>query len=153
MIDRALAGFLEEGLAIHVATRDAALVPDGTRAAAIKAEEDGRHVTVYVPTATAKDRVLPNLEANGQIAVVLVRVRDERSCQLKGVFADARQATGHEEPFVMEQWDRFIQNIEQIGLPRAVTGHWTMWPCLAVRFEVTSLFDQTPGPKAGAKLG
>jgi hypothetical protein len=151
MIDRALAGFLEEGLAIHVATRDGALVPDGTRAAAIKAETDGRHVTVYVPAA-AETRILPNLESNGQIAVVLVRVRDERSCQLKGVFADARQADSREEPFVMGQWDRFIQNIEQIGLPRAVTGHWTMWPCLAVRFEVTALFDQTPGPRAGVKL-
>lgn len=152
MIDRALAGFLEEGLAIHIGTRDANLEPNGTRATAIKAGEDGGHVIVYVPE-VAEPRVLPNLEANRQIAVVLVRVRDERSCQLKGVFTGARAAGEDERPFVMDQWDRFIQNIEQIGLPRTVTGHWKVWPCLAIRLQVTSLFDQTPGPKAGARLG
>jgi len=69
------------------------------------------------------------------------------------VFVEARTATDGERPFVMDQWDRFIQNIEQIGLPRAVTEHWRMWPCLAIRLQVTALFDQSPGPKAGAKLG
>jgi hypothetical protein len=152
MIDRTLAGFLEEGLAIHVGTRDASLVPEGTRATAIRADDDGQHATVYVPN-VPHARLRPNLEANGQIAVVVVRVRDERSSQLKGVFAGARQASEAERPMVMAQWDRFIQNIEQIGLPRAVTGHWTMWPCVAIRFRVTALFDQTPGPKAGVKLG
>jgi hypothetical protein len=152
MIDRDLAGFLEEGLAIHVATRDAELEPNGSRATAIRAEEDGRHVVVYVPTA-AEPRVLPNLEANGQGAVVLVRVRDERSCQLKGTFAGARAATEAERSFVLDQWDRFVQNIEQIGLPREVTRQWKMWPCIAIRLEVNAMFDQTPGPKAGGKLG
>lgn len=152
MIDRELATFLAEGLAIHIGTRDADLEPNGTRATAIMSDEDGRHVTVYVPK-VAEARVLPNLEANRQAAVVLVRVRDERSCQLKGVFVEAWIATGRERKPVMDQWDRFVQNIEQIGLPRAVTEHWKMWPCLAIRLEVTSLFDQTPGPKAGSKLG
>lgn len=151
MIDKGLAAFLEEGLAIHIGTRDADLEPDGSRVTAIKAEEDGRHVIVYVPKA-AEARVLPNLEANGQGAVVLVRVHDERSCQIKGIFAGARTAGEAERAFVTDQWDRFIQNIEQIGLPRAVTGHWKMWPCLAVRLRVTALFDQTPGPQAGATL-
>jgi hypothetical protein len=152
MVDPQLAAFLEEGLAIHIATRDRRLAPDGTRATAIRTEPGGTHVVVYVP-AIAEARVVPNLEANGQVAVVLVRVRDERSCQLKGVFAGARKARDDERPFVMEQWDRFVQNIEQIGLPRAVTGQWTMWPCLAIALQVTELFDQTPGPRAGAKLG
>jgi hypothetical protein len=151
MIDRALAGFLEEGLAIHVATRNDALEPDGTRAVAIQAETDGRHALVYVPK-IAEPRVVPNLEANGQIAVVLVRVRDERSCQLKGTFAGARAAMARERSFVQAQWDRFVDNIEQIGLSRAVTGQWKAWPCIAIRFAVTAVFDQTPGPKAGAKV-
>jgi hypothetical protein len=151
MIDPDLAAFLEEGLAIHIGTRDADLEPNGTRATAIKSEQDGRHVTVYVPT-IAEARVLPNLEANGQGAVVLVRVRDERSCQIKGKFVESWVASEPERTFVMDQWDRFVQNIEQIGLPRAVTGQWTMWPCLAVRLQVTELFDQTPGPQAGGKL-
>ncbi|MGE5813251.1 MAG: pyridoxamine 5'-phosphate oxidase family protein [Acidobacteriota bacterium] len=151
MIDRELAAFLEEGLAIHMGTRDADLEPNGTRATAIKSDEDGRHVTVYVPK-VAEARVLPNLEANGQGAVVLVRVRDERSCQLKGVFVEARAAAERERTFVMDQWDRFVLNIEQIGLPRAVTEQWKMWPCLAIRLQVTELFDQTPGPRAGSRL-
>lgn len=152
MVGQELAGFLEEGLVIHIATRNARLEPNGARVTAIKTEPDGQHVIVYVPKA-AEPRVLPNLEENGQAAVVTVRVRDERSCQLKGTFVSSRSATDRERPFVMDQWDRFVQNIEQIGLPRAVTEHWKVWPCLAIRLKVTALFDQTPGPRAGAPLG
>jgi sugar/nucleoside kinase (ribokinase family) len=151
MIDRDLAAFLEEGLAIHIGTRDADLEPNGTRATAITTDEDGQHITIFVPKA-AEARVLPNLEANGHGAVVLVRVSDERSCQIKGVFVEARAAADRDRAFVMDPWDRFVQNIEQIGLPRAVTGHWKMWPCLAIRLKVAELFDQTPGPRAGARL-
>ena len=39
-----------------------------------------------------------------------------------------------------------------VGLPRVATDGWVMWPAVAVRFRVNALFDQTPGPGAGAPL-
>jgi hypothetical protein len=48
MIDRQLASFMEEGLGIHIGTRDERLQPAGARAAAVKVDGDGTHLVVYV---------------------------------------------------------------------------------------------------------
>ena len=83
MIDKDLAAFLQEGVGIHIATRNAALRPNGTRALAVTVEADGLHVVVYVAEAAAA-RILPDLEANGQVAVGFGRPIDDRACQVKG---------------------------------------------------------------------
>src|SRR5688500_18200572 len=117
MIDRLLAGFLEEGVGIHIGTRDDRLQPDGARAVAVKVEDDSVHLVVYVAKVAA-DRVLPGLESNGEAAVVFGRPTDDRSCQVKGTFVTVRAAAAEERPFVLAQWDGFLQQLEQIGIPR-----------------------------------
>lgn len=151
MIDPDLAAFLQEGLAIHVGTRDDGLVPNGARVTAVRVDEDGAHLTAYVPK-VAEMRVLPNLAANGQAALCFVRPIDERAYQVKGTFVSSRDATDAERAFVTAQWEGFVRNIEIIGLQRALSERWRMWPCIAVRLRVSALFNQTPGPKAGALL-
>ena len=42
--------------------------------------------------------------------------------------------------------------LEQMGLPRAITLSVQHWPAFAVDVEVESVFDQTPGPRAGELL-
>jgi hypothetical protein len=151
MIDQQLAAFLQEGVGIHVGTRDAALQPNGTRALAVRVEEDGRHVVVYV-AAVAAARILPDLENNGQIAVGFGRPIDDRACQVKGVFIESRPAAEGERSAVCAQWDGFLGSLEKIGIPRAATSTWVTWPAVAIRLRVNALFDQTPGPGAGAPL-
>lgn len=151
MIDRDLAAFVEEGLAIHIGTRDARLQPNGARVTAVRVDEDGRHLTVYLPTVAAP-RVLPDLQANGRAALVFVRPPDDRSCQVKGSFAGVRDATADEHAFARAQWDRFLANLEFIGIPRAACAAWRMWPCVAIRVRAEALFNQTPGPGAGGPL-
>jgi hypothetical protein len=48
MISDELARFLESGLAITIATRDAQLEPDGGWAWAARVDEDRAHITLYV---------------------------------------------------------------------------------------------------------
>lgn len=151
MIDRQLAGFLEEGLGINIATRDERLRPGGARAVAVKVEEDGLHLLVYVADIAAA-RVLPDLQSNRQAAVVFGRPEDDRSCQVKGIFLDARPATDQERPFVDAQWEGFLRQLELIGIPRVASAGWTTWPATAIRLKATALFDQTPGPMAGMPL-
>jgi hypothetical protein len=150
MIDAELARFLGEGLGIHIGTRDKQLQPNGARVTAIKVEGDGTHVIAYVPQVAAP-RVLRDL-SNGPAAVVFARPIDDRACQLKGVFAGARPATAEEEPDVRAQWARFLISLEQIGIPPQALAGWSIWPSVAVRIRVTALFNQTPGPNAGAPL-
>src|SRR4051812_41411625 len=151
MIHGALAAFLQEGVGIHIATRNAALDPGGARALAVKVEEDGRHVVVYVAQAAAA-RILPDLEDNGQAAVSFGRPVDDKACQVKGVVITVREAHDEERPVIAAQWDGFLANLEQIGIPRAATRGWITWPAVAIRLRVNALFDQTPGPGAGAQI-
>ena len=151
MINKALATFLEEGIAIQLGTRNARLEPNGVHVPAVKVDEDGMHLIAYVPD-VAVPQVLPDLEENGHAALVFARPPDERACQVKGVFAGTHAPSHAERRFVLDQWDRWLARLETIGLPRAAFAHWPTWPCLGVRVRVTALFDQTPGPGAGAKL-
>jgi hypothetical protein len=151
MIDKNLSSFLEEGLGVYVGTRNAALEPNGARGAAVRVEEGGTHAVVYVAEISAP-RILPDLESNGQIAVSVGRPKDDRACQVKGLFTGARPAAEEERDVVIAQWDRFRSALEYIGIPRAMTAAWMAWPAVALRFKVTAVFEQTPGPAAGTPM-
>jgi hypothetical protein len=151
MIDSQLAAFLQEGLGIHIATRNAGLEPNGSRALAVKVDADGRHIDVFLARVAAA-RLLPDLESNGQAAVGFGRPVDDRSCQVKGVFVASREVGEDERPFIASQWDAFLGNLERIGIPRAATRAWVTWPVVAIRLRANAIFDQTPGPGAGAQI-
>jgi hypothetical protein len=151
MIDRALAGFLEEGLSIHIGARDVRLQPSGARAAAVTVEPDGSHILVYVPDLGAS-RILPDLEATGQAAVSFGRPTDDRASQVKGIVTSIRQAAPDERAIIAAQWEGFLERLESIGIPRDITLGWATWPAVVVRLRVTAVFEQTPGPLAGTPL-
>lgn len=151
MIGKELAAFLEEGIAIQIGTRNQRLEPNGARVVAVRVEDEGREIVAFVPELAAP-QVLPDLESNGQAALVFSRPPDERSCQVKGVLVDARPAPAADEALVRDQWAQWVHRLTTIGLPRETTERWQTWPCVAVRLRVTALFDQTPGPRAGKAL-
>lgn len=151
MIDVELAAFLQEGIAIQLGTRNAALEPNGTRVVAVAVDGDGRHLVAYVPEPASR-LVLADLEANGQAALVFARPPDERACQVKGTFTSARAATTEERVFVEGQWGRWLDRLTSIGVPHPTLESWVAWPCVAIRLQVSAIYNQTPGPGAGAKL-
>jgi hypothetical protein len=151
MIHTELAAFLQEGVGIHIGTRNGALEPNGSRALAVTVDEDGTHLVVYIARAAAA-RILPDLEANGQAAIGFGRPVDDRACQVKGVFVKAWDASETERPVIDAQWNGFLRNLEQIGIPRAATRGWITWPAVAIRIRANAIFDQTPGPGAGAPI-
>ena len=151
MIDRELASFLQDGLGIYIGSRNERLEPNGARANAVRVEEDGVHFMVYMSKVASK-RILPDLESNRLAAVSFARPTDDRACQVKGVFVEARAARPNERAFVAEQWERFLHNCELIGISRRGAERWIIWPSVAIRLEATAVFDQTPGPKAGTAL-
>jgi len=151
MIDPGLAAFLEQGVGIHIGTRNDHLHPNGARAIAAKVEAAGSHLVVYVSEIAAA-RLRADLESNGQAAVVFGRPEDERSCQVKGVFVDIRSATESERSLMQKQWDGYLDQLEGIGIPRVSASNWVTWPAVAIRLKVTTVFEQTPGPQAGTQI-
>jgi hypothetical protein len=151
MIPPPLASFLEEGVGVHLGTRTADLEPNGVRAVAVKVEDAGAHLVVYVPAVFA-DLVLPDLESNGQAAVLFGRPVDDRSVQVKGTFIDVRDGHDGERAPVLAQWEGYMDSLGAIGIPRAVYDRCPTWPVVAIRLRVAALFEQTPGPGAGTPL-
>lgn len=151
MLDDDLTAFLQQGVAINIGTRNSRLEPAACYVGAALVDDDRRHVTVFVPTVGA-DRVLADLEANGQAALVFARPEDDRACQVKGTFVSARAATDDEAALVDGQYRGFLRQLEIIGMPGESSRSWIVWPAVAVRLRVTAVFDQTPGPKAGAVI-
>ena len=152
MLDKALTEFLEQGLAIHIGTRNSALRPNGCRVTAVRVEDQGRHLVAYLPKA-ATPAILEDLKDNGQAAVSFARPTDDRAVQVKGEFISVRDADPAEEQFVIGQWQSLLKELDMIGLAAlASTSTWLMWPCVAVKIRVTAVFSQTPGPEAGSVL-
>ena len=150
-LDEAMTGFLQQGLPMHLGTRDDQLEPNGARAVALKVEDDRQHIVVFVPSRSAP-RVLRDLESNGQGAVAVARPLDDKAAQIKGVFVESWPATDAERPLVDAQFRACNAQLEMIGIPLIATVNWASWPCVAIRLKVNALFDQTPGPKAGAEV-
>jgi hypothetical protein len=151
MIDPQLAGFVHDGVGIHIGTRNTNLEPNGARAVAAAVEPDGVHLTVYLAKIAAA-RVLPDLESNGQAAIMFGRPTDERACQIKATFVGARAARAQERPRMLAQWEAYRLNLERIGIPRQGMEGWTTWPAVAIRLRATAIFNQTPGADAGAPV-
>jgi hypothetical protein len=151
MISRDIADFIEEGQSIYVGTCDRLLRPEGARAIAALVAPDRASLTCFIPEVAAR-RVLPNLEGGGHMAIVFVRPNDDHAYQVKGTFVSSRPAADDEREPVAAQWIGFQDKLESIGVSRRLVGTWPYWPCVAVRMRVTAVFNQTPGPGAGAPL-
>lgn len=45
-----------------------------------------------------------------------------------------------------------MTELEKVGIASHLTRRANFWPAHAITFEAQSLFVQTPGPRAGARL-
>lgn len=136
------------GRSVLVGTVDPAGRPACCRAVGLRLDDDRQGVTVYIPVATGAEAVA-NLASNGRIAIVSSAPLSHETLQLKGRTRAVRIAAADEEPLVREGLERFADVLDQAGLPRAVTRSVACWPAFAVDVAVDSVFEQTPGPRAG----
>lgn len=151
ILSPSLITFLEQGVSIHMGTRNARLEPNGVRVIAVKVDDDREHLVAYLPASDAA-LVLADLEDNGQAALAFARPADDRACQIKGERVSIRDAEPSEMAFVQKQWAGLLDQLQMVGIPPVATQGWTTWPCVAVTLRVTAAFDQTPGPGAGSAL-
>jgi hypothetical protein len=147
-----LVDFVESGVSILLATRDANLRPHGVRAMGALVSPDRHRITLYVPSVVA-EKALENLRANGAIAATFVRPSDAQGLQFKGRFVAERPATDNERHLQERYRAAFFEQLFFCGVARTTSKRYAYWPSIAVEFEPDSLFKQTPGPGAGAAIG
>jgi hypothetical protein len=146
-----LAAFLESGLSIVVATRDAEMEPDGAAASAVRIHEDRAHLTLFLYEEAA-DRVLRNVAKHPEIAIDLDLPTSHRACQVKGHVVSSRPTLESERAFIDRQIEGFVVDLAAIGIPPTMMEGWKSWPSKALEVRVTHVYEQTPGPGAGEPL-
>ena len=145
-----LAGLLETGVAIMVATRDANLRTHVTRGwGGYLDGETGRLVLAL--TGYPGSRVVTNLESNGQIAINLARPLNYQSMQLKGVVDSIGDCSDEQLSRVRAHIARFVEEGELVGSP-SVIARLAGSEFVQVRVVPSHSYEQTPGPSAGAEL-
>jgi hypothetical protein len=146
-----VAAFLVGGVAIVVATRDDELRPEIARGWGPAVAEDRASVTLCVGVAP-DSRTRANLEGNGAVAATFSQPSTYRTVQLKGGAVDVTEPDGKQLARVQEHLEAFVDEVRQVGL-EPDRGRALLEPeLLAVTFDVRELYDQTPGPNAGARL-
>lgn len=151
MIESELARFLEGGCALIVGTVGADGVPSATRGWGAVVGADANSLRLLL--SARDDSTIANLNATGAIAVTGADVRTLSSVQLKGRARIVGPATARDLGVMRRYTDLFFGDVEETdGTPRVVLDRLVPADFVACIVEVETLFDQTPGPGAGAPL-
>jgi hypothetical protein len=154
LLDEANAAFIQHHVNISVAARDAHNLPAVTRAFGCRVSADRRSITVFLSSAWAAT-VLNDLQDNGAIAVVIGRPTTHEALQLKGKLERIAPLSDSDRDTIAAYRASFVAELDSAGyhpgFAGAVVGG-AVGDCVAVSFEPSSIFIQTPGPRAGRRL-
>lgn len=148
------AAFMQSGVSVIVATRNASLDPEVVRAGGCRISRDRRRVTVLLDP-TRAERLVADVAVNGMIAAVFSQPSTHRTIQLKGSDAVTARASRRDRALLATQRSAWIEDLLRIGYSRDFAGAlWGPLPqsLVAVVFTPTAAFQQTPGPAAGQPL-
>ena len=154
LLDDAVAAFLAGRRSIIVASRDAANRPSLMRAVGVRLSAARDLVTVLLARSQSM-QLLADIAASGIIAVVFSEPSTHRTLQLKGRDAHIEAASADDLALLAPYADNLAAELSSIGidgrLARALIAT-DPGDVVGVCFTPTEIYDQTPGPKAGAAL-
>ncbi len=153
-IDAELAAFIEGGVSILAASRDARCVPNLARALGCRVAPGRRRVTLFL-LASKSAPLLADFRANGAIAVVFSQPSSHRTVQLKGTDAGIAAVDEADAVRIARNREAFVRELTSMGydasLPATLLAG-ARGDVVAVAFTVSAAFVQTPGPAAGTPL-
>ena len=148
------AAFIQGGVSILGASRDAAQVPSIARAHGCRVAPDRRRVTIFL-SQTQAATLIDDVRRSGALAVVFSYPPTHRTIQLKGTDAVVRAAGASERAAIPAYVASFVESLGMLGYESRQIQTLLALPdeaIVAVDFTPTAAFDQTPGPKAGAPV-
>jgi hypothetical protein len=148
------AEFIQGGVSVIVAARDAEHVAEAVRGCGCRVSRDRRRVIVLVDRVRA-ETLVADVTANGQIAVVFSQPSTHRTIQLKGTDASVVRPKPSDRALVASHREEWIDELCRIGYSRGfASAFWGRLPetLVAVAFTPSAAFEQTPGPAAGQPL-
>jgi len=154
MLDAAQAAFLTGPVAVGMASHDGDGSPSLSRAFGCRVSPDRREVTVFLSRVHSAP-LLRDLASGQPVAAVFSRPLTHETLQLKGLSAKLRDLEPGDRELMLAAGQAFTSELVSLGYPEAFC-HALMAPsgdeAVAAVFSPTALYEQTPGPKAGARL-
>ena len=149
-----LIAMVDHGVSAIVSSCDAALRPSIMRAVGSAITPDGRSITVYLSRPQCR-QLLQDVATTGRIAVVFSEPHSHRAVQVKASSARTRAAQAADQAILQRYLAAMELEIGRIGIDpsftRSMLAH-RLEDLVAISFEPSQAFDQTPGPRAGASL-
>jgi hypothetical protein len=155
VLDAEQASFIQGGVSVVVAARDADNLPRVARAFGCRVAEDRSSVGVFLARCQAAP-LLAAIRAQRTIAVVFTLPSSHRSLQLKGVDAAIMPPAEGDLERARRHVDAFVADIVPLGYAESVMRA-LLWldpaELTVVTFTPEAAFEQTPGPRAGERIG
>lgn len=154
-LDPELAAFVQGGgVSMHAASRDANNVASLSRGLGCRVSPDGTRVRVFL-LASHSGQMLADYRDNHAIALVVTLPSTHRTVQLKGEDAAVEPLQDGDYAYIAKQREGFVRELTDLGyaakLPEKLL-EGARGDVVAVGFTVSAIFNQTPGPAAGAVL-
>jgi hypothetical protein len=150
-IDEELANFLECPGSLILATVDADGRPDAARAWGLEVLPDRAHVRIQLGADSVL--ALANIAARRSVAVTVTEMFTLRSAQVKGVPGPPAALRGSAMVHGEQHRAQFLANVVEVEqIPDEIPRRLVPPAFVAVDMTVEEVYDQTPGPGAGAPL-
>jgi len=144
---------LESDSIILVGTVAADGLPEASRGwgLTVRTNADPPEVRLLMPLASTRAR--ENLEATGRIAITVTDVETLRSAQVKGRVARFEPATDADARAHQRSFAALAEALQRAdGTDPTLLVNRKPGPLTAVVATLEEVYDQTPGPAAGARL-
>lgn len=148
------AAFLQSGVSIIAASRNAANIPSVVRCLGCRVGADDGTVLLLL-AASQGEALLTDIRACGAIAVVFSNPASHQTLQLKASDAAVVTVTAEDMTVVEAYRQRMLVELDRVGFGETFArAFFESRPedLVGIRFTPEAAFDQTPGPRAGAKL-
>ncbi|MBK8890413.1 MAG: hypothetical protein IPN75_08395 [Dechloromonas sp.] len=155
MLDRDNAAFIQTGVSISLAACGPDRLPSMSRGLGCRLEDGGRQVSVFLRRSQSLE-LIGNILCNGRVANVFSLPSSNRTLQLKGTDARITPFVPDDLSVIERHVADFIVEVLPLGMCEAVVRAILAYrpdDLVTVTYSPSAVFSQTPGPKAGERLG
>lgn len=149
-----LRAFVQSGVSISLSSASETRVAYVTKLQGCRVSSDRRRITVFA-SCTASADVIRCIAVNRTVTAVFCRAPTDETYQIKGREPRIEALLPGDVPLLLSYRKAFAKEIEHFGFPAQLTDTLFDFPqedLVAISFEPLAVFDQTPGPKAGAAV-
>lgn len=127
-------------------------VCDLTRVSGFVVEDDNEYITFFLPEKLFS-LIKPNLSEGSNISLLMASLKDFESYQVKGKYVSHTGCTEEKIDYYRLKVLKIIDMISGMGLNgNRIFGFLLEQPSIAVSFQCTESYLQTPKPGTGTEL-